>query len=377
MYQEEHHIFREAFKRFIQREISPHMEQWDLEGIVPREIWEKMGQSGFLCPWLPEEYGGSGADFLYSVVITEELSKARAISLMTPLHSDIIAPYLFELGTGEQKRRWLPSAASGECILAVAMTEPNTGSDLAAIRTHARRDGDSFIINGQKTFISNGINADLVIVACKTDRDAPGSRGISLICVERGTPGFERGRKLKKMGLLAQDTAELSFQDCRVPAENLLGEMNRGFYYLMHHLQQERLICAIMAQAMAEEMLDITVRYCRERTVFGQPISSFQHNAFKMVDMATEIKMGRTFLDRLIMDHMAGKDVVTEVSMAKAWIAEMANRVAYSCVQLHGGYGYMEEYPICGFARDVRPISIFAGTTEVMKLIVAKRMGLG
>ena len=377
MYQEEHHIFREAFKRFIQREVSPHMEQWDLEGIVPRDIWEKMGQSGFLCPWLPEEYGGSGADFLYSVVITEELSKARAISLMTPLHSDIIAPYLFELGTEEQKRRWLPSAASGECILAVAMTEPNTGSDLAAIRTHARRDGDSFVINGQKTFISNGINADLVIVACKTDRDAPGSRGISLICVERGTPGFERGRKLKKMGLLAQDTAELSFQDCRVPAGNLLGEMNRGFYYLMHHLQQERLICAIMAQAMAEAMLDTTVQYCRERTAFGQPISSFQHNAFKIVDMATEIKMGRTFLDRLIMDHMAGKDVVTEVSMAKAWIAEMANRVAYSCVQLHGGYGYMEEYPICGFARDVRPISIFAGTTEVMKLIVAKRMGLG
>jgi acyl-CoA dehydrogenase len=376
MYQEEHNIFRHAFRKFIQQEISPHMEQWEQEGIVPREIWEKMGQSGFLCPWLPEEYGGSGADFLYSVIITEELSRGRAINVFAPLHSDIIAPYIYRLGTEEQKRRWLPPSASGECILAVAMTEPNTGSDLAAIRSHARRDGDSFVINGQKTFISNGINADLVIVACKTDRDAPGARGISLICVERGAPGFQRGRKLKKMGLLAQDTAELIFEDCRVPAENLLGELNKGFYYLMHHLQQERLVCAVMAQAMAEAMLETTIQYCRERTAFGQPISSFQHNAFKIVDMATEVKLGRAFLDRLVQDHMNEKDVVTEVSMAKAWIAEMANRVAYTCVQLHGGYGYMEEYAICGFARDVRPISIFAGTTEVMKLIVAKRMGL-
>ena len=215
-----------------------------------------------------------------------------------------------------------------------------------------------------------------MIVACKTDREAPGARGISLICVEREAPGFQRGRKLKKMGLLAQDTAELIFEDCRVPAGNLLGELNKGFYYLMHHLQQERLVCTVMAQAMAEAMLDTTIRYCRGRTAFGQPICSFQHNTFKIVDMATEVKIGRTFLDRLIVDHMEGKEVITEVSMAKSWIGEMANRVAYDCVQLHGGYGYMEEYPICGFARDVRPITIFAGTTEVMKLIVAKKLGL-
>lgn len=376
MYQEEHNIFRRAFHRFIEQEISPHMELWEREGIVPREMWQKMGESGFLCPWLPEEYGGSGADFLYSVIITEELARERAVSVMAPLHSDIVAPYIFELGTEEQKRRWLPPSAAGECILALAMTEPNTGSDLAAIRTHARRDGDSFVINGQKTFISNGINADLVIVACKTDLNVPGARGISLICVERGAPGFQRGKKLKKMGMLAQDTAELIFEDCRVPAENLLGELDKGFYYMMHHLQQERLVSAVMGQAMAEAMLETTVQYCRERTAFGQPICSFQHNTFKIVDMATEVKVGRAFLDRLIMDHMDGKDVVSEVSMAKAWIGEMANRVAYDCVQLHGGYGYMEEYPICGFARDVRPVSIFAGTTEVMKLIVAKRMGL-
>jgi len=376
MYQEEHNIFRRAFGKFIEREVSPFIEAWEQEGIVPREIWEKMGDSGFLCPWLPEELGGSGADFLYSVIITEELCRARAIGLFAPLHSDIVAPYIYELGTDEQKQRWLPRCASGECILAVAMTEPNTGSDLAAIRTHARRDGDSFVLNGSKTFISNGILADLVIVACRTDLDAQASKGLGLICVERGAPGFQRGRKLKKMGLLAQDTAELIFEDCRVPAGNLLGELNKGFYYLMHHLQQERLVSSIMAQAMAEAMLETTLRYCKERTVFGQPVSSFQHNAFKIVDMATEAKIGRCFLDRLIKDHMDGKDVVTEVSMAKSWIAEMANRTAYTCVQLHGGYGYMEEYPICGFFRDVRPISIFAGTTEVMKLIVAKKMGL-
>ncbi len=376
MYQEEHNIFGQAFRKFVQQEISPHLDKWEQEGIIPRQIWQKMGDSGFLCPWLPEEFGGSGADFLYSVIITEELCRARAISFMAPLHSDIIAPYIYELGTGEQKQRWLPGCATGECVLAVAMTEPDTGSDLAAIRTHARRDDDSFIIDGGKTFISNGIHADLVIVACRTDPSAQGSKAISLICVERGAPGFQRGRKLKKMGLLAQDTAELIFEDCRVPAANLLGELNKGFYYLMHHLQQERLVCTIMAQAMAETMLGITLRYCSERTVFGKPVSSFQHNAFKIVDMATEVKIGRAFLDRLIMDHMGGKDVVTEVSMAKSWIGEMANRVAYACVQLHGGYGYMEEYPICGLARDVRPITIFAGTTEVMKMIVAKKMGL-
>lgn len=376
MYREEHQIFREAFRRFLDREVAPHMERWEEEGIVPREVWRTMGEAGFLCPWLPEEYGGSGADFLYSVIIAEELAKAGAVSVMAPLHSDIVAPYLYALGTEDQKRRWLPRCASGQVILAVAMTEPNTGSDLAAIRTRAERDGDLWVLNGQKTFISNGILADLVIVACRTGPPDSGPKGISLICVERDAPGFTRGRNLKKMGLHAQDTAELIFDDCRVPAGNLLGRLHGGFYHLMDHLQQERIMAAVMAQAMAEAMLEMTIHYARGRTAFGRPIASFQHNAFKIVDMATEVKLGRAFLDRLIGDHMEGKDIVTDVSMAKAWIAEMANRVAYQCVQLHGGYGYMEEYPISRFYRDVRVIPIFAGTTEVMKLIVAKRLGL-
>jgi len=376
MYLEEHAIFRAAFKKFLEREIVPQLEGWEKDRIVSRDAWRKMGASGFLCPWLPEEYGGSGADFLYSVIITEELSRAGAIGLFAPLHSDIIAPYLHHLGTEEQKKRWLPKCATGEVILAVAMSEPDTGSDLSRIATRAERDGDSYIVNGTKTFISNGINADLVIVACRTDRSAKASQGISLLCVERDSPGFQRGRKLDKMGMHSQDTAELIFEDCRVSLGNRLGEENRGFYYLMEHLQQERLVCAIMAQAMAEAMLEMTIRYTRERKAFGKPVCSFQHNAFKIVEMATEIELGRAFLDRLIKRHMQGDSVVTEVSMAKAWIPEMANRVAYQCQQLHGGYGYMEEYPICRFYRDVRPISIFGGTTEIMKLIVAKNLEL-
>jgi acyl-CoA dehydrogenase len=376
MYLEEHDIFRSAFKKFLEREVVPHQEEWERDGIVSRDAWRKMGASGFLCPWLPEEYGGSGADFLYSVIITEEICRAGAISLMASLHSDIIAPYLSHLGTEEQKARWLPKCATGEIILAVAMTEPDTGSDLARIRTRADRDGDDYIINGVKTFISNGINADLVIVACRTDHNAKATQGISLLCVERDAPGFLRGRKLEKMGMHAQDTAELVFEDCRVPAKNLLGEENKGFYYLMEHLQQERLVCSIMGQAMAEAMMDMTIAYARDRKAFGKPIASFQHNAFKIVDMATEIALGRSFLDRLIGKHMRGDKIVTEVSMAKAWIPEMANRMAYHCVQLHGGYGYMEEYPISRFYRDVRVISIFAGTTEIMKHIVARNLEL-
>jgi acyl-CoA dehydrogenase len=376
MYQDEHVIFRASFRKFVEREIVPHIPQWEEERMIPREAWAKMGASGFLCPWLPEEYGGSGADFLYSVVIAEELARAGAVSLMAPLHSDIIAPYIHRLGTEAQKRRWLPKCASGEIVLAIAMSEPNAGSDLAALATRAERDGDAYVVNGSKTFISNGIQTDLVVVACRTDRNARGSRGISLLCVERGTPGFSRGRKLEKMGLHAQDTAELIFEDCRVPAGNLLGEENKGFHYLMEHLQQERLLVTIMAQAMAEAMLDMTIAYAGERKAFGQPIGSFQHNAFKIVEMATEVRLGRTFLDRLVDRHADGEDIVTDVSMAKAWTAEMANRVAYQCVQLHGGYGYMEEYPICRFSRDVRPIAIFAGTTEIMKLIVARKMDL-
>ncbi len=376
MYREEHNIFRDAFKKFLSSHVIPHIEEWEENGMVSRNAWLKMGEAGFLCPWLPEEYGGSGADFLYSVIIAEELAKCGAVSFFVPLHSDIVAPYIFELGTERQKRAWLPRCARGEIVLAIAMTEPGTGSDLASITTTAELKGGKWIINGQKTFISNGISADLVVVACRTDKKAPPHKGISLICVEGNAPGFRRGKKLKKMGLYAQDTAELFFEDCRVPEDNILGEPNKGFYYMMKHLQQERLIAAVTAQAMAESMFDMTLNYCKERTAFGKPIGKHQHNTFKLVDMAIEIKMGKTFLNSLIKEHMQGSDIVVDVSMAKAWIAEMANRVAYQCVQLHGGYGYMEEYPICRFYRDIRPFPIFAGTTEVMKLIIARHLGL-
>ncbi|HAR49135.1 acyl-CoA dehydrogenase [Smithella sp. SCADC] len=377
LFTEEHQIFRESFRKFLEKEVIPFLDKWEHDKIVPKDVWMKMGESGFLCPWLEEKYGGSNAGYEYSVVINEELSFVGATGLMAGLHSDIIVPYIHSFGNEEQKKRWLPGCASGNIITAVAMTEPGTGSDLAAIRTTAVKDGKDYVINGQKTFISNGINCDLVIVAVKTDTKAePPFKGISLLCVEAGTPGFEKGRKLDKMGFHSQDTAELNFVDCRVPVANLLGEEGQGFFYLMKKLQGERLVTSIMAQSMAEAMLQMTIKYSRERTIFGKPISSFQHNTFKIVEMATEIELGRTFLDSLICDYIAGEDIVMKVSMAKAWIPEMANRVAYQCVQLHGGYGYMEEYPICRFALDARVIPIFAGTTEVMKVIVGKMMGL-
>ncbi len=375
LFSEEHDIFRDAFKKFIHKEVTPFIEQWEEDGIIPKEMWKKMGENGFLCPWLEEKYGGSGVGFEYSVIINEELTYVGAHGLLAGLHSDIIVPYIHSFANEEQKMRWLPGCASGDIITAIAMTEPGTGSDLAAVRTTAIREGDEYVINGQKTFISIGIHCDLVIVVVKTDTTA-GTKGISLVCVEDGTPGFTKGQNLKKMGFHSQDTAELIFEDCAVPVSNLLGEEGKGFYYLMQKLQGERLIASIMAQSMAEAMLDMTVTYCKERMIFGKPVSSLQHNTFKIVEMATEIELGRTFIDSLIGDYIAGKDIVQRVSMAKAWIPEMANRVAYHCVQLHGGYGYMEEYPICRFARDVRVIPIFAGTTEVMKVIVGRMMGL-
>ena len=377
LFKEEHGIFQDAFRKFLAKEVTPYLEQWEEDGIVPKAAWKKMGQNGYLCPWLEEQYGGFGAGFEYSVIINEELAYIGASGLVLGLHNDIIVPYIHEFGNEQQKMRWLPGCASGDIVTAIAMTEPFTGSDLAAIRTTAVKEGDEYVINGSKTFISNGIHCDLCVVAAKTETKAePPTRGVSLICVEDGTPGFNKGRKLRKMGLHSQDTAELSFEDCRVPAANLLGQQGQGFYYLMHQLQGERLVVTIMAQSMAEAMLDMTVRYCKERTAFGKPIGSFQHNTFKIVDMATEIELGRAFLDNLIVSYIEGKNIVKEVSMAKAWISEMANRVAYHCVQLHGGYGYMEEYPICRFSRDVRAIPIFAGTSEVMKLIVGRMMGL-
>ncbi len=376
MYEDEHNVFRESFQQFIAAEITPHLDEWEGAHMVPKSVYEKMGENGFLCPWLPEEYGGSETDFIFSAIITEELAKAGAVAVMSPLHSDIIAPYIYHLGTDEQKSKWLPRFASGETLLAIAATEPNAGSDVAGFQTRAEKDGDEYVLNGSKTFISFGQLADLIIVVARTDKEALPHKGLSLFLVEGDAPGFSRGKKLNKMGMHAQDTSELFFDNCRIPAANLLGELGKGFYYFMHHLQQERLVCSLMAQAMAEKMLAMTIEYTRDRKVGGVPVQSYQANAFTIAEMATEIELGRTFIDSLTLAHSEGKDISLKVTMAKAWIPEMTNRVAYKCLQLHGGYGYMEEYPICRFTRDARIISIFAGTTEVMKHIISKSMGL-
>lgn len=376
MYQDEHNVFREAFQQFVAEEITPYLDEWEADHLVSKSVYEKMGENGFLCSWLPEEYGGSEADFIFSAIMSEELGKAGAVSVMAPLHSDIIAPYIYHLGSEEQKAKWLPRCASGETLLAIAATEPNAGSDVAGFQTRAEKDGDEYVLNGSKTFISLGQLAGLYIVVARTDKDAPPHKGLSLFLVEADTPGFSRGNKLDKMGMHAQDTSELFFDNCRVPASNLLGEPGKGFYYFMQHLQQERLICSLLAQGMAEAMLEMTIEYTRDRKVGGVPVQSFQANAFTIAEMAIDVELGRTFIDTLTEAHMRGDDVGTKVTMAKAWIPEMTNRVAYKCLQLHGGYGYMEEYPICRFTRDARVIAIFAGTTEVMKHILSREMEL-
>jgi acyl-CoA dehydrogenase len=375
-YTEEHRIFRQTVRKFFEKEVIPYIDEWEEAGIVPKSVWRKMGQQGFLCMDLPEEYGGVGADFLYSVILTEEMARTNFTGLAAPLHSDIVVPYITSYASEKLKKRYLPGCISGEIITAVAMTEPNTGSDLAAIRTSAVEDGNSVVINGQKTFISNGINCGLVVLAARDPSVENPYQALDLYLVEEGTAGFEKGEMIKKVGWHSQDTAELYFSDCRIPKGNRLGQKGSGFMMLMDKLQQERLMCCIIAVAGAENMLEMTIEYCKERTAFGRPISKFQNTQFKIVEMATEVKLGRTFLDKLIMDHLEGKNVVVDVSMGKYWTAEMAMRVADNCVQLHGGYGYCEEYPIARAWRDTRVMSIFAGTSEIMKRIAAKFMGL-
>lgn len=375
IYKEEHEIFRRGFKKFIEMELLPYVDKWEEDEEIPRSVWKRFGDLGYLCPWFDEKYGGSGADFLYSVIISEELARS-GVGIAVGLHSDIIAPYIYNYGTEEQKVKWLPGCATGETVLAVAMTEPNAGSDLQGIKSSAIKDGDEYVINGQKTFISNGIIGDIFIVACKTDSKAvPASRGISLLVVENGTPGFVKGRKLKKMGLHTQDTAELFFENCRVPVGNLLGQEGMGFIYLMQKLQQERLIMAVQIQALAERILEDAIAFAKTRQAFGQPIGNFQYNAFKIAESATEVELGRTFVDSLISDQFQGKDIVTKVSMAKLWTSEMVNRLAYNCLQLYGGYGYMEEYPIARQYRNARINTIYGGTSEIMKRIIARNLG--
>ncbi|WP_019152597.1 acyl-CoA dehydrogenase family protein [Robertmurraya massiliosenegalensis] len=375
--QEEHEIFRKALRKFLEKEAHPFYERWEEERLIPRAFWEKMGSQGYLCPDVEEEYGGSGVDWGFSVIINEELEKVGSGLVGIGLHNDIVIPYITSYGTEEQKKRWLPKCVTGETITAIAMTEPGAGSDLANIQTTAKQKGDHYILNGQKTFITNGIQADLILVACKTEpRAVPKHKGVSLLVVERDMPGFSRGRKLNKIGLHSQDTAELIFEDCLVPKDNLIGEEGKGFQYLMEKLQQERLVVAIAAQAASEKMFEMTMSYIKSREAFGKPISKFQNTQFKMAEMATDIEMGRAFLDQLIFEHMNGEDIVTKVSMAKWKLTENARKIATECMQLHGGYGYMEEYEIARRYRDIPVASIYAGTNEIMKTIIAKNMGL-
>lgn len=377
IYTEEHELFRKSFRTFLEREVVPHQMEWIEAGIVDRDVWRKAGAAGFLLPWLEAEHGGPGGDFLHSCVIIEELGRIYESGLALCLHSDIICPYIHEFGNDEQKKRWLPGCASGDLVTSIAMTEPGTGSDLASIATTARREGDEYVINGAKTFISNGIHCDLCIVACKTDPNAENRhQAMSLIVVEATRPGFIRGKKLKKLGQLSQDTAELMFEDCRVPVTNRLGDEGAGFFMLMNKLARERLVVAVIAQAQAEQVLEDTIAYAKDRKAFGKPISKFQNTQFKLAECATKVEVGRAFLDRLTTEHLAGKHLVKECSMAKVWQTEMASEVVDACLQLFGGYGYMLEYPVARAYMDARVQRIYAGTNEIMKTIIAKQLDL-
>ena len=374
-FSDEHRIFRDSFRKFVAREITPHVREWEGHRGLPRELWLKMGREGFLCPWLPEEYGGLGLGYEYSVIMGEELVRGDAFGTGIPLHSEVVSPYIYLYGSDEIKSKWLPKCRTGEAVCAIGMTEPDAGSDFGAMKTTAVRNGDNYIVNGQKTFITNGSCADLVVLAVKTNPESP-MFGLSLLLAEADLPGFSRGRPLEKMGCHLSDTAELFFDDCPIPAGNLLGEEGLGVRQLMSRLPEERLEISVKCQAMAEEILKETLKYVKTRRAFGRPIGSFQHNAFKVAEMATEVELGRDFLDSLLRDYLAGRDIVKKVSMAKYWLSDMANRIADEAVQLHGGYGYMDEYRVCRMYKDIRASRIYAGTNEVMKLLICRKLGL-
>jgi len=370
----EHEAFREAVRTFLAKEVLPHYGQWEKDGIVSRDAWLAAGRQGLLGLAVPEEYGGGGStDFRHSAALTEEFTRAGAAGPALGLHNDIVGPYLTGLGTEEQKRRWLPGFCGGSLITAIAMTEPGAGSDLQGIRTHAEDRGDHWLLNGSKTFISNGILADLVIVVARTTPEG-GARGLSLLVVERGMDGFERGRNLDKIGLKAQDTAELFFHDVRVPKENLLGEPNAAFTHLMTNLAQERLGIAVAGIAAAEHLLEITTDHVKEREAFGRPLSRLQHVRFEVAEMATECAVTRTFVDRCVVDHAAGELDAVHASMAKWWATELQKRVADRCLQLHGGYGYMTEHRVAKAFTDGRIQTIYGGTTEIMKEIIGRSL---
>lgn len=372
VYREDHEQFRTQVRRFIEKEITPFYSEWEDEGIVPKSVWLKAGQEGLLNPMLPEPFGGGG-DFGHSAVLIEEFGRANCPGVGFPLHSDIVSPYIYAYGSEEQRDKWLPKMASGELIGSIAMTEPGTGSDLKSVRTTAVREGDHYVINGQKTFISNGQNTGIVIVIAKTDPDA-GAKGISLIVVEEDTPGFSKGRKLKKIGLRSQDTSELFFDNVRVPVANRLGEENQGFKYLMHELAQERLVIAVRAVTSIETFLARTIEYTRDRKIFGNSVLSYQNTRFKLAEAKAQVAMLRTFVDDCIRLHFDRKLTLERAAMAKLNATEMQGRLLDEFLQLHGGYGYMSEYVVGTAWVDARVGRIYGGSSEVMKEIIARTL---
>jgi acyl-CoA dehydrogenase len=373
LFSAEHELFRATVKRFVEEEIAPHHERWEREHVVSRSAWEKAGELGLLLTGIPEEYGGAGVDFLYAAIMTEELMRHVYSGPGFRVHSDIVAPYILHYASEDLKRKWLPQMARGTVIGAIAMTEPQAGTDLQNIRTTAIRDGDDFVLNGSKTFITNGQLCDLVLVACKTDA-RQGAKGMSLVLVEADRAGFTRGRNLEKIGMKAQDTSELFFSDLRVPVTNLLGEEGKGFRYLMQELPQERLLTGIAAVTVSEAALGWTLAYTKERQLFGQALADFQHNRFKLAEMKTEVQVARVFLDKCLELHCRGELDVETAAMAKYWLSELEGRVVDQCLQMHGGYGYMWEYPIARAYTDVRAHRIFAGSNEIMRELVARNL---
>lgn len=373
VFNEDHEKFREQVRRFLDEFAAPFHQQWERDGIVPRAFWREAGKHGFLCTMMPPEYGGAGADYGFSAVMIEELARQNLSGIGFSMHSDVLAPYILEYGTADAKQRFLPGMASGEVIGALAMTEPGIGSDLKAITTRARRDGDHYVLNGQKTFITNGFNCGLVVVVAKTNPTA-GRQGISLIVVEEGTPGFSKGRKLEKIGLHAQDTAELFFEDVRVPVDNRIGEEDRGFYCLMHQLPQERLVIGLRAAASIESLLDQTVEYVKQRKAFDQTVFDFQNTRFKLAEARAQAAMLRSFVDECLSEHMNGALTGERAAMVKLVASEMQNRLLDEFLQLHGGYGFMSDYMIGRAWVDARVMRIYGGSNEIMKEIIAKQL---
>ncbi len=380
VFTEEHERFRATVRSFVDREIVPHVEQWEAEGQIPRSLWLRMGELGLLGVEYDEKYGGSGADFLTTVVLAEELARSRSgsLAMAVGVHTDMASPHLYYTGSEALKEKYIPAICRGEKICALAVTEAGGGSDVAAIKTRARRDGDRYLLNGSKMFITNGLQAGLFFVAARVEEGEAGRRhrGISMFLVERGSPGFTVGRKLDKMGMRASDTAELAFQDVPVAAEHLLGQEGKGFYEVMRIFQRERLMAGVHAVAMCQRALEDTIAYARERQAFGGPLSEKQVIRHKLADMATLIEAGRWMTYAACLKFGAGEDAVKEISMVKLFTGEMANRIAYDAVQIHGGYGYMREYPVERFYRDARLLTIGGGTSEIMKEIIAKGLDL-